>query len=154
MSANEQDNNRTKDKYVLPPKITRNYKLIYPTVKRGEVYWCDFGKVYGHEQGGQRPAIVVQNDVGNSNSPTTIVLACTTELKHSLPVHYSFIFSKENMLDYNESNISSKQNTVMAEQIYTVDKTRLLKFIGTMTPEFMNEIQKILDISLHLKRTL
>lgn len=138
---------------VMSAQTTQNYDLIYSTVKRGEVYLCDFGEPYGSEQGYMRYAIVVQNDEGNLHSATTIVLACTTKQKKILPVHHHFVFSNENMLDYNVLRIGSKQNVVMAEQIRTIDKTRLRKFLGTMTPEFMEKVQKIIDSSLHLKRT-
>ena len=76
------------------------YDLIYSEVKRGEVYMCDFGKPYGSEQGFCRYAIIVQNDNGNKHSPTTIVIACTTEHKKILPVHLSCVFSVDNMIIY------------------------------------------------------
>ena len=137
---------------VLAPQITEKYNLLYSTVKRGEVYLCDFGEPYGSEQGYKRYAIVVQNDDGNFYSPTTIVLVCTTEHKKRLPVHYSFVFSNENMIDYDVTHVGMEENVVMAEQIRAVDKTRLRKFLGTMTPEFMYKIQNIIDISLNLQR--
>lgn len=137
---------------VLAPQITEKYDLLYSTVKRGEVYLCDFGKPYGSEQGNKRYAIIVQNDDGNLHAPTTIVLACTTEQKNRLPVHHYFVFSDENMIDYNVLRVGSEQNVVMAEQIRTVDKTRLRKFLGTMTPTFMDRMQEIIDISLGLQR--
>lgn len=143
----------TKQEVTLASQNIEKYDLLYPTVKRGEVYLCDFGEPYGSEQGHQRYAIVVQNDDGNVHSPTTIVLACTTEHKKRLPVHHHFVFSDENMTDYNVLCVGIKQNVVMAEQIRTVDKTRLRKFLGTMTPKFMDRMQEIMDISLHLTRT-
>ncbi len=128
------------------------YDLIYPKVKRGEVYMCDFGEPYGSEQGLRRPAIIVQNDVGNLHSPTTIVIACTTQPKKSLPVHINTTFSSSNMIDFDITRVSSAEGVIMAEQIQTVDKTRLRKYIGTLTPEFMKTIQDKIDISLHLSR--
>lgn len=150
-----ENSNPTEDSTVetiLEPTITKKYDLLYATVKRGEVYMCDFGKPYGCEPGKIRYAIVVQNDEGNYYSPTTIVLSCTTQQKSMLPVHHQFFFSNENMIDYDARRVGVKQNTVMAEQISTVDKKRLRKFIGTMTPEFMNKIQELLDVSLNLQR--
>lgn len=137
---------------ILAPQIIEKYDLLYPTVKRGEVYLCDFGEPYGSEQGNKRYAIVVQNDCGNIHSPTTIVLACTTKQKRSISVHHQFVFSNENMIDYDEKRVGMEQNVVMAEQIRTVDKTRLRKFLGTMTPKFMKKMQEIIDISLNLQR--
>lgn len=135
------------------PQMRKQYNLIYSKVKRGEVYFCDFGEPYGSEQGYKRYAIVIQNNEGNANSPTTIVLGCTTKNKKKSPVHYEFVFSDENMINYDEKRVGSFPNVVMAEQIRTIDKTRLRRFIGTMTPQFMDKLQEIIDISLHLKRT-
>lgn len=140
------------DDVALEQTFVEKYDLLYPTVKRGEVYFCDFGEPYCSEQGYERPAIVVQNDDGNLHSPTTIVLSCTTKQKNCLPVHYCFTFSNENMIDYDTVRARLEQSTVMAEQIQTVDKSRLRKFLGTMTPEFMDKMQEIIDISLGLQR--
>ena len=128
------------------------YDLIYSQVKRGEVYMCDFGKPYGSEQAFERYAIVIQNDVGNLSSPTTIVIACTTQPKKHLPVHYHFKFSSKNMIDYDFERVGSEPNVILAEHIKSVDKTRLRKYLGTLTPEFMKIIQDKIDISLALSR--
>lgn len=128
------------------------YDLLYPEVKRGEVYLCDFGEPYGSEQGFKRYAIVIQNDDGNLHSPTTIVIACTTEHKKRLPVHFYCTFSSRNMIDYDLARVGSEENVIMAEQIQTVDKTRLRKYLGTLTPDFMKIIEGKIDISLHLSR--
>lgn len=137
------------------PTLSHNpseYDLIYSEVKRGEVYLCDFGEPYGSEQGFKRYAIVIQNDDGNLHSPTTIVIACTTEHKKRLPVHFHCTFSSRNMIDYDLARVGSAENVIMAEQIQTVDKTRLRKYLGTLTPEFMKIIEGKIDISLHLSR--
>lgn len=128
------------------------YDLIYPEVKRGEVYLCDFGEPYGSEQGFERYAIVIQNDYGNLHSPTTIVIPCTAEHKKKLPVHFYCKFSPKNMLDYDLAKVGSEENVIMAEQIQTVDKTRLRKYIGTLTPDIMKAIEGKISISLHLSR--
>lgn len=138
-----------------PPTLSHHtsaYDLIYSDVKRGEVYLCDFGEPYGSEQGFKRYAIVIQNDDGNLHSPTTIVIACTTEHKKRLPVHFHCTFSSRNMIDYDLSRVGSEENVIMAEQIRTVDKTRLRKYLGTLTPDFMKIIEGKIDISLHLSR--
>ena len=138
-----------------PPTLSHHtsaYDLIYSDVKRGEVYLCDFGEPYGSEQGFKRYAIVIQNDDGNLHSPTTIVIACTTEHKKRLPVHFHCTFSSRNMIDYHLARVGSEENVIMAEQIRTVDKTRLRKYLGTLTPDFMKIIEGKINISLHLSR--
>lgn len=138
------------------PTLSHNpseYNLIYPEVKRGEVYLCNFGEPNGCELGFKKYAIIIQNDVGNLYSPTTIVIGCTTRHeKESLPTHFNCTFSSRNMVDYDFERVVLAENVILAEQIRTVDKTRLRKYIGTLTPEFMNIIQDKIDISLHLSR--
>lgn len=133
----------------LIPQTIPDYDLIYPRVRYGEVYWCDLGTPFYHEQGYRRPVIVVQNKHGNLFSDTTIVLPCTSKSKNQLPVHYSFTFSNENMINYNDT-VPATENTVMAEQIMVIDKKRLRKFIGTMNDEFMKKIQELIILSLNL----
>ena len=138
-----------------PPTLSHQYSeydLIYPEVKRGEVYLCDFGEPYGSEQGFERYAIVVQNDGGNLHSSTTIVLPCTTKHKPEIPTHYHCRFSSQNMIDYDLARVGSMKNVIMAEQIQTVDKTRLRKYIGTLKPDFMKILQDKIDVSLNLSR--
>lgn len=131
---------------------TSEYDLIYSKVKRGEVYLCDFGEPYGSEQGFMRYAIIVQNDDGNFHSPTTIVIACTSEHKKRLPVHFHCTFSSSNMVDYDLEKVGSAENVIMAEQIQTVDKTRLRKYLGMLTTDFMEQIDEKLNISLQLSQ--
>ena len=143
---------KEKNEIMHIPQLTEEYDLLYPKVKRGEVYYCDFGEPFGSEIGYKRYAIVVQNDNENLYSSTTIVLACTTKPKKNMPVHYSFSFSNENMLDYDTYRVGTKPNIILAEQIRTVDKKRLRKYLGTMKPEFMENLQDIMDSALYLKR--
>ena len=131
---------------------TSEYDLIYSKVKRDEVYLCDFGESYGSEQGFMRYAIIVQNDDGNFHSPTTIVIACTSEHKKRLPVHFHCTFSSSNMVDYDLEKVGSAENVIMAEQIQTVDKTRLRKYLGMLTTDFMKQIDEKLNISLQLRQ--
>lgn len=131
---------------------TSEYDIIYSKVKRGEVYLCDFGEPYGSEQGFMRYAIIVQNDDGNFHSPSTIVIACTSEHKKRLPVHFHCTFSSSNMVDYDLEKVGSDENVIMAEQIKTVDKTRLRKYLGMLTTDFMEQIDEKLNISLQLSK--
>jgi len=131
--------------------LEKESKVKYSVVQRGELYLCDFGKGCGSEVSGKKFAIIIQNDAGNFFSSTTIVIACTNRRKKELPVHYKFVFSNDNMLDYCE-DLGKDENTILAEQIRTISKGRLLQRIGVMTPEFMEEVQKIIDISFDLKR--
>lgn len=127
-------------------------ELLYSVVKRGEVYWCDFGKPYGHEQGGFRPAIIVQNDEGNLHSPTTIVLCSTTQYKKEIPTHLDFIFSEDTLQNYDPSRIKPKDNTILAEQIRVIDKSRLRKYIGKIKPELMSYLEEKICVSLNLNQ--
>lgn len=131
---------------------TSEYDIIYSKVKRGEVYLCDFGEPYGSEQGFMKYAIIVQNEDGNFHSPTTIVIACTSEYKKRLPVHLHCAFSSSNMVDYDLEKVGSTENVIMAEQIRTVDKTRLRKYLGMLTTDFMEQIDEKLNISLQLSQ--
>lgn len=143
----------TQDTHILSRKLPE-YALVYSKVKRGEMYWCDFGEPYGSEQGGYRPAIIIQNDDGNLSSPTTIVIPCTTAHKPKLPTHYICTFSSQNIIDYDLERVGTAENVFLAEHIYTVAKARLRKYIGTLTPEVMEILQEKIDISLHLSREI
>lgn len=140
------------EEVVPTPQVMKTYKLIYFKVRRGEVYWCDFGEPYGCEQGGIRPVIVIQNDKGNLSSPCTIVLSCTAQHKKILPTHKELDFLNETILNCEESDSKLKSTVVLAEQIKTVDKTRLRKYIGNISSRYMDELQEIIDNSLQLKR--
>lgn len=109
-------------------------------VKRGELYFADLSPVIGSEQGGIRPVLVVQNDIGNKYSPTIIAAAITSKLdKAKLPTHIE-LSSKEYGLE--------KDSVVLLEQIRTIDKTRLKERIGELSPVKMNQVNKAMMISL------
>lgn len=110
------------------------------TIKRGEIYYADLNPVVGSEQGGVRPIVVLQNDVGNKYSPTVIAAATTSRLgKAKLPTHIEI--AKEN-------SPLPKDSVVLLEQIRTIDKSRIKEKIGDMPPEIMERINDALLLSL------
>ncbi len=111
-------------------------------VKRGDIFYADLSPVIGSEQGGIRPVIIIQNDIGNKYSPTVIVGAITSQInKAKLPTHVE-ISSEEYGLN--------KDSVVLLEQIRTLDKKRLKEKIGHMTKSDMKKVNKALFISLGL----
>ena len=121
----------------------REYRYIIDTiVKRGDIFYADLSPVIGSEQGGVRPVLIVQNDIGNKYSPTVIVVAITSQInKAKLPTHLE-ISAKEFGL--------AKDSVVLLEQIRTLDKQRLKDKIGKCRPRFMEKVDKALYISLGL----
>lgn len=109
-------------------------------VRRGELYYADLSPVIGSEQGGVRPVLVVQNDVGNKYSPTIIAAAVTSKIdKAKLPTHIE--------LSAREYGLP-KDSVVLLEQIRTLDKTRLKERIGQVSREKMHSINEALMVSL------
>ncbi len=114
-------------------------------IKRGEIYFAQLNPVIGSEQGGIRPVLVVQNDIGNQYSPTTIILAITSQInKAKLPTHIE-IKAEDYGLD--------KDSVILAEQIRTVDKTRLKQRIASLSKEIMDKVDQALAISVGLNET-
>jgi len=112
-------------------------------VLRGELYSANLDPVTGSEQGGLRPVLIVQNDIGNKYSPTVIALAVTAQLnKARLPTH---------VLIPAESHGLQRDSVVLAEQIRTIDKTRLRERIGMLGEEFMTRVTQALATSLGIK---
>ncbi|MCR5717890.1 MAG: type II toxin-antitoxin system PemK/MazF family toxin [Oscillospiraceae bacterium] len=111
-------------------------------VKRGEIYYADLSPVVGSEQGGIRPVLIVQNDIGNRHSPTVIAAAITSRLdKAKLPTHISL---------HADSCGLSKDSIVLLEQIRTIDKRRLKDRMGSIDRESMNRVDNALSISFGL----
>lgn len=109
-------------------------------VKKGDIYFADLSPVIGSEQGGIRPVLVVQNDVGNKYSPTIIVAAVTSQLnKAKLPTHVE-IDAKDNGL--------SKKSVVLLEQLRTIDKKRLKERIGAIDESLLPNVNEALTVSL------
>ena len=113
-------------------------------IKRGDIIYADLSPVIGSEQGGVRPVIVIQNDVGNKYSPTIIVAAITSQLnKSKLPTHIE--------IDGPEFSLP-KDSVILLEQIRTIDKKRLREKIGTVTDKLMAKVDAGLKISLALNK--
>lgn len=111
-------------------------------VKRGDIYYANLSPVVGSEQGGLRPVLVIQNDVGNKYSPTVIVAAITSQIsKAKLPTHVEIsakIFNLE------------KDSVVLLEQLRTLDKRRLKEKVTHLSDEIMEKVDEAVRISLGL----
>lgn len=111
-----------------------------PMIARGDLYSACLDPVVGSEQGGIRPVLVIQNDVGNRYSPTVIVLAVTGQInKTRLPTHVPIAARGNGLM---------KDSVILAEQIRTLDKRRLRERIGTVSPEVMERVSQALKVSL------
>lgn len=98
-------------------------------IKRGEIYFAQLNPVIGSEQGGIRPVLIVQNDIGNQYSPTTIILAITSQInKAKLPTHVE-LKAKDYGLE--------RDSVILAEQVRTIDKSRLKQRIAVLKQETM-----------------
>lgn len=112
------------------------------TVKRGDIYYADLSPVVGSEQGGVRPVLIIQNDVGNKYSPTVIAAAITSRInKAKMPTHIE--------LSANEYGLN-KDSVILLEQIRTIDKRRLREKIGRLDEEVMHRVNNALYISFGL----
>lgn len=112
------------------------------TIKRGDIYYADLSPVVGSEQGGVRPVLIVQNDVGNKFSPTVIAAAITSQqAKANLPTHIS--------IEPLHSGLA-KDSVVLLEQVRTIDKKRLKEKMGTVDDTSMDKINQAISISFGL----
>lgn len=110
-------------------------------IRRGDVFFVDLGKTVGSIQGHIRPVIVLQNDIGNKHSPTIIVATITgkSQKKRTMPTH--IIFNMSGLM---------KESVVQLEQITTIDKQQIKKYVGTMPDGIMEKINDAIKISLAL----
>ncbi len=116
------------------------------SVKRGDVYYADFGTVedaVGHELAKRRPVLIIQNNLGNKKSTTTICLCLSTKCKYGIPYHVRF----------NDLNIVNRESDICAEQIKTIDQCRLEQYLGNVGNEVMEQVDRALVISLGIKKT-
>ena len=111
-------------------------------IKRGDIYYADLSPVVGSEQGGLRPVLIVQNDVGNRHSPTVIAAAITSRMsKAKLPTH----------IDVSASDVGlSKDSVILLEQIRTIDKKRLKEKMGHLDSQKMNDVNSAIQVSFGL----
>lgn len=117
-------------------------EVFFMTVKRGEIYYADLSPVVGSEQGGIRPVLIVQNDVGNKHSPTVIAAAITSKQEKSkLPTHISVQASSCGL---------AKDSVVLLEQVRTLDKRRLKERMGELDQGSMAQVNDALQVSLGL----
>lgn len=111
-------------------------------IKRGDIYFADLSPVVGSEQGGTRPVLIIQNNLGNHFSPTIIVAAITAKMaKAKLPTHVG-ITAKETGI--------AKDSVILLEQIRTIDKSRLKEKVCHLSPAIMSEVDKAVGISVGL----
>ena len=111
-------------------------------IRRGDIYYADLRPVVGSEQGGVRPVLIIQNDVGNRHSPTVICAAITSRMnKAKLPTHIELNAARYHMV---------KDSVILLEQLRTIDKTRLKDRICHLDSDIMKKVGRALQISLEL----
>lgn len=111
-------------------------------IRRGDIYYADLSPVVGSEQGGMRPVLIVQNDVGNRHSPTVIAAAITSKMsKTRLPTHIDIYAEKAGL---------AKDSVVLLEQIRTIDKKRLGERMGHLDDDIMGAVNNAITISFGL----
>ena len=112
-------------------------------VRKGDIFYADLSPVIGSEQGGIRPVVILQNDVGNRFSQTTIVAIITSKLKkEKLPTHI--------VIDANKYGLN-KKSIILIEQVRTIDKKRIREKIGKITTEDMEKVDKAILVNFGLK---
>ena len=125
---------------IMNNSFIRSVKNV--NIRRGDIYYADLSPVVGSEQGGVRPVLIVQNDVGNRFSPTVIAAAITSQKdKTNLPTH----------IELNAINTGlMKDSVVLLEQVRTIDKHRLKEKMGTVDGRDMNKVNEAIQVSFGL----
>ena len=112
------------------------------TVKKNEIYFADLNPIQGSEQGGLRPVLILQNDMGNKHSPTTIIAPITSiQKKTYLPTHV-----------FMGADVLPKDSYILLEHIRAIDKTRLRNFIGRIEAETIKKVNQAICISLDINK--
>ncbi|UWG98248.1 type II toxin-antitoxin system PemK/MazF family toxin [Dehalobacter sp. DCM] len=112
------------------------------SIKRGEIFYAELNPVVGSEQGGIRPVLVIQNDIGNQYSPTTIIAAITSQIsKAKLPTHVEVKARRSGL---------ERDSVILTEQIRTIDKSRLKEKVAVLDEEIMLRVDEAIEISLGL----
>lgn len=112
------------------------------TIRRGDIYYADLSPVVGSEQGGVRPVLIVQNDIGNKYSPTVIAAAITSKTdKNKMPTHIDVLADEFGL---------EKNSVILLEQIRTLDKKRLREKMGHLDENVMNEVNSAISVSFGL----
>lgn len=113
------------------------------SIRRGDIYYADLSPVVGSEQGGLRPVLIVQNDVGNRYSPTVIAAAITSRLgKTKLPTHIDVYADRVGL---------QRDSVILLEQIRTIDKQRLREKMGHLDDSVMSEVDDAISVSFGLR---
>lgn len=107
-------------------------------IKRGDVFYADLDPIIGSEQGGIRPVLIVQNNVGNKYSPTVVVLPISSAKKTNMPTHIRIYGTK----------MLQKNSVILAEQIRTIDRNRLRNYVGSVGFEIMEKVDRAVKISI------
>lgn len=110
-------------------------------IKRGDIFYADLRPVVGSEQGGIRPVLIIQNDIGNRHSPTVICAAITSRMKAKLPTHVEIDADKYDIV---------KDSVILLEQLRTIDKRRLKDKVCHLDNEAIMKVNKALHVSLEM----
>ena len=127
---------------ILILKYDENRSVENLVVKRGDIYYADLSPIIGSEQGGVRPVLIIQNDVGNRHSPTIICAAITSRMnKAKLPTHIEISSGRYHLV---------KDSVILLEQIRTIDKQRLREYVCHVDSRMMGQVNHAIQISLGL----
>lgn len=127
-------------------RVTETKTFVYWSVKcvnirRGDIYYADLRPVIGSEQGGIRPVLIIQNDIGNRHSPTVICAAITSKMKAKLPTHVEIESGRYEIV---------KDSVILLEQLRTIDKRRLKDRVCHLDSDALKQVDRALQISLEL----